>query len=732
MLVSNLIKKYDGTFTATFDPQPNDNLASIGAEVTYQLSGVQTQVINLTGFEDNLAGVTSTRTIERYYSISTDNINFSPWTPIGNFSEYVDGNPDIQFFLRLKYKRTGTDATGLITIDSAKFYGTWDIPRDQLVAELNSIDECKILTPVDTYKVFKFTGFNVYAAGITSTRQLEIRFRFTQNSGRTWSNWELLTVDNLSTIKVDPLKFFKIEYSACRRGTDATGSIKLVEVELIGDFQNVTNNYTKTNKYGLRSCCDPNQLVVGGGTGGVNPNAPLGFASNAASIFPEDLLNSLCNGSNFDPYQAGSAVPLYNFLSNGVTKSFGWKSTYWKTDPDEKGIDREFHEYQLYNVCGMADIKVMVPENAFPDNQITFNQFDLSLFEAFEVHITKDEFKNAFGIENRPAKQDFLFLCVTNRMYQVEHAQAYRDFLNSSVYYKVILKKYNNKANIRHLSPETKNALEQLTNNSTLDALFGESNKAEEVRVTKEQLKPLSFDVVRRTLENRLQIVMEEIVNASLQLSEYHYNLVNVPDNTVAISYNKADKIVTKANNRSVMCWFKLNAIDTTKKYYFLDNYDDALQKGYKIWFENNEIHFKFNALDYVLPTPGILSKVWYCFVVSLNQRLNYVEMEVYQRDTMIDTNTNEETPADILNTSKLVKQWSQVWENSPADEFAVDTLEMKVWGSNMKLTNIRVFTDIIPKNMYTKVLNQKIVKSSDFLLLADNAEEKIVVSNHA
>jgi len=733
MLVSNLTKKYDGTFKAFFDPQPDENLATIGAELTYQLAGAQTQIIDLFAFEDVVTGLSDTRTVERYYSYSKDNVTYSPWTLIGDFSEFVDADPDLTFYLKLKYKRTGTDTTGNITVENATFTGNWDIPRSQILVELNNIDECQILTPADTYKVFKFSGFNLYASGVTLNRVLEIRFRFSQNSGRTWSNWELLTTENLTTIKVDPLKFFKIEYSACRRGLDATGTIKLVDVELTGDFQNVTDNYKKTNKYGIRSCCDPNQLNIGGGAGSLNPDGNLGFASSSGMCaFPEDLLNSLCTGANFDPYQAGSAVPLYNFLSNGVVKSFGWKATYWKTDVDEKGIDREFHEYQLFNVCGMADIKVMVPENAFPDNQITFNQFDLSLFEAFEIHITKDEFKAAFGIENRPAKQDFLFLCVTNRMYQVEHAQAYRDFLNSSVYYKVILKKYNNKANVRHLSPDTKNALEQLTNNSSLDALFGESNKAEEARIGKEQLKPITFDTVRRIIEPRAQIVLEEIVNASLQLSEYHYNLASVPDNIVAVDYNKADRVILKGINRSVMCWFKLNSNNTAKKYYFLDNYDETNQIGYKIWFENNEIHFKFNAIQYDLPTPGILNKVWYCFVLSFNQRLNYVEMEVYQRDTMIDVDTGEETPADILTTAQLIKVWSQVWENSPADEYSNNDLVMKIWGSDMKLTNIRIFTDIIPKKMYVKVLNQKIVKSSDFLLLADNAEEKIILSNHA
>jgi len=733
MLVSNLIKKYDGTFKALFDPQPDDSLATVGAEITYQLSGVSTQIISLMSFEDTISGLTTTRTVERYYSFSTDNINFSSWTLIGDFSEFVDLDGEMPFYLKLKYKRTGTDTTGLITIQDATFHGEWLIPQSYIIVELNSIDECQKLLNPDTLKVFKLTDFNVYSTGVTATRQLEIRFRFSQNSGRTWSNWELLKMENLSTIKVDPLKFFKIEYSACRRGTDTTGTIKLLDIELTGDFQNVSDNYKKTNRYGIRSCCDPTQLNVGGGFGSLNPDGTLSLNSTPQqSAIPEDLLNALCTGSNFNPYQLGSATELYNYLANGVVKSLGWEATYWKTSTDEKGIDREFHEYQLYNVCGMSNIKVMVPENAFPDNQITFNQFDLSLFEAFEIHITKDEFKKAFGIENRPEKEDFLFLCVTNRMYQVEHAQAYRDFLNSSIYYKVILKKYNNKANVRHLSQDTKNALEVLTNNSSLDALFGESNTAEDKRLDKEQLNPLSFDVARKTINASTVIIRNELVNASLLVSDYQYNLSRVLDTVVAVDYNKADGAVLKSDNRSFLSWFKLNNNEPNKKYVILDNYDSLTQKGYKIWFENDQLSFTFNAVQYDLPTPGISEKIWYVPVISFNQRLNYVEMEIYQRDTQIDVDSGEEIGADLLNSSELLKLWSQVWENVAVDEFSQNDLTMKIYGSDMQLTNIRVFTDVIPKSTYKKVLNQKLVKSSDFLVLADNAEEKIIVTNHS
>jgi hypothetical protein len=48
--------------------------------------------------------------------------------------------------------------------------------------------------------------------------------------------------------------------------------------------------------------------------------------------------------------------------------------------------------------------------NEFPDSQITMNQFDLSLFDNMEVHITKEQFNhitnNCYDLYNKYIKFD--------------------------------------------------------------------------------------------------------------------------------------------------------------------------------------------------------------------------------------------------------------------------------------------------------------------------------------
>ena len=64
-----------------------------------------------------------------------------------------------------------------------------------------------------------------------------------------------------------------------------------------------------------------------------------------------------------------------------------------------------------------------------------------------------------------------MFICQINKLYQVEHAQSFRDFGNSALYYKVTLTKKNNDKNIDNRSYT--NEFESLINNNVTENLFG-------------------------------------------------------------------------------------------------------------------------------------------------------------------------------------------------------------------------------------------------------------------
>ncbi len=309
-----------------------------------------------------------------------------------------------------------------------------------------------------------------------------------------------MTKENISTVRINPIRFFQVEYLIIN---NSNSPVKIQDINLIGDFQNVSQDYAKTNLYGIRDCCQSYLLGSSNGVLDANGNliANTTGVLDAQSCTTGNILKPMTDDDKsklYNPYQQTAAMNLLNRLSNDSIEVFGWRVKYFVTDPDGKGIDYSLHEFQLYNIVCEEEIKVAVENNQFPDNQIVMNQFDLTLFDSFEIHITKESFKAAFGVQRRPSKEDLLYFCDINRMFIVDHAQQFRNFNNAAIYYKVVLKKYNKSANVIAGNTEINDKIKELTKNTTIDELFGVENRQDKQAIAnKPQLQTLTRDPIR-------------------------------------------------------------------------------------------------------------------------------------------------------------------------------------------------------------------------------------------
>lgn len=651
-------------------------------------------------------------------------------------------NPDKPFFIRILYTRTGTVNTETMVVTSLTLFGEYEVSV-QAVGQLTTLanpGECVELIQTDIYKVFSMSGYEINSnIDDLSSLGVEIRFSISQDNGRHWSEWTKLTTENLLAFPVDPIRFFHIKYSICLPAdfNIADGPVKIYDIILSGNFQNVSVDYLNGGKLGLRPevANRPASQGITLSNGGANYCQNVFGESTSGSELGSNngsmIISSADPNAAWNPYATEAATDLYNNLSNIVSNTFGFTVTYFPVSPDAKGIDRVFHEYQLLNVDECGDVKVLVPENQFPDNQIKFTAFNLELFETFEIHITKDAFKSIFGIQRRPTKRDFLFFPEINRMFEVEHAQANRDFLNTSTYYRVTLKKYNKKANIK-MSDSVESAVDSLTKNTTLDDLFGIEKAAENKITNKEQYKPLSNDVIRLNIDSNAVIYEENIYNASLIVSKTHYDFSEMTPADIAVTYTRADQVLGKASNRAIQCWFNFSALDheDVNEYVFIDNYDTTLSLGYKAWYFDKKVYFKLNAETYELPVLTIEQDIWYCLLINLNQIGETLDIHVFRRFTTLDV-TGAETDGTELASSRLNELWHEQFAITPV-EFTLEDFNTTIPASYMRLTNVRLFNEVIEDNSFTKVLNQYIIKKSNFLIFADNANEQIQTRNHA
>ena len=688
-------------------------------------------------FYDTL-GITSNRYLDTSYRISNDGNAYSEWFPLNHkITDFFSLDP---MHLQVRWRRSGSSEVGVIRILEYRLDGVAErqVVDDGGVAFVPAGKELIIKAPF-IYKVFRLDGYEVVSGSDTSS--VDMKWRFSQDNSRTWSKWEPLTEANVKTARISPIRFFQVEFSLHNNGSSP---VSVQDLNLIGDFQNVSKDYFKSNLMGVRENCTSNTVGSGyydqSGNFVPYPN-PSGAQGNVSVGISGDNCQTDQNGSTlpsltnenkaglYNPYQQNSAMSLLNKLSTDAAEVFGHKVVYFATDPDRKGTDYTLHEYQLYNVACQGELKVSVEGNNFPDSQIVMNQFDLNLFSTMEVHITKKMFKEIFGPQRRPAKEDFIYFCQLNRMYSVDHAQQFRSFNNSAVYYKLILKKFNMAANITVEDQSINDALKRLTSNSSLDALMGiEKEQDKKSIANKDQFRPLTDDPIRHSYF--AEIVKELVENSSTIISKSHYDLSSLKIGTEAVRYSNVPQYIRESDNLGFTVWFNLNNYVTDDVYSFLSYHDTKNSLGWKVSLSNDRFTVVLNGEEYYYDLLGkqtndavaLDEETWYCYVLNIDQRQRKLEQYVYKRDV------DRETDAAKLNGTMLRLVYSGTQDITPFEAFIEET-PCVVTASDMKLTNIRLFSDVMPKESHNKLLNQMIVgNDSRHLIFADNANTRITL----
>jgi hypothetical protein len=185
-------------------------------------------------------------------------------------------------------------------------------------------------------------------------------------------------------------------------------------------------------------------------------------------------------------------------------------------------------EFTLYDVVDEKCVKVMVPQNQFPDNKINFDPFGLQFEEPFEIHIDKIYFESFFGRGAQPRKRDIIYFPLTNRIYEINSMYLFRDFMYSPVYFKIELKKYQPKSNTYYADPAYKEELDGISLNT--QKLFGPETNSEEEKLTKPQQYVTSTqdrgpDPVRSYLYKNLPIVSYDLNNNWTIVSNQYYDM---------------------------------------------------------------------------------------------------------------------------------------------------------------------------------------------------------------
>lgn len=747
---------YNGTINISniYDPsikEGNENatpyLDNIGDSYTIEFDDLQ-GVESLDTFVYDTLNLTENRYIDVCYRISYDKEKWTDWLEMNNkIANFPTTDPNNLLYIQIKFTRVGTNMDSFIRLLSYNIDGT--IARNVIIAEGSELFKIQpnttvILCVPYIYKVFKLVNFDIIPNGVIT--EDKIQYRYSQDNSRSWSEWEYLTKDNITTAPISPTRFFQIEYKIIN---DGDSKIKLQDILLIGDFQNVSKDYYKTNLFGVRENCNidnggyydenGNYITLNGTVSGTSSSSDSSITTNICANNNNNLSSTADTSNYYKPYNLTEAQNLLNTMSNDAVMIFGHDVIYFCTDPDTKGQDFTLHEYQLYNVVCKANMKVAVENNMFPDSQIVFNQFNLDMFETMTINITKQMFKTAFGPQRRPSKEDFIYFCKLNRMYQIEHAQPYRNFNNYAVYYKIVLKKFNQKKNINtSIDEEISNLYNKLTKNTTIDSLFGKENERDKKAIANKPQTRTTTDEMTR-LECLATIENENIYNSTTIISKHQYNLsYNNKCGYPVVLYKRFNNIMKKSDNIGYMMWFKFNKdrYVADEVYTFFQYYDIEKSLGWTSYLYNDVIYVVLNnkRYEYKLTKEPLQPKhnpkafnedVWYCYVLNINQRQRKMEQYIYKRD--VDIVDGVEDDASLLTSTILRQIYKDTQPISPIFYELDKDNYMSLLSSEMKVTNIRLFNDVIPENVHNKICNQYILgDDAKYLIFADNATKKL------
>ena len=221
----------------------------------------------------------------------------------------------------------------------------------------------------------------------------------------------------------------------------------------------------------------------------------------------------------FRPYQVDGAINIFKEMSFYTNKVYGHEVVYFRTVPESDSGDYIFKEWTLFKNVDRKCIKVMVPENKFPENNPKFSEFELDFQLPFEIHIDHRYFQSIFGKHSHPRHRDFLYFPLVNRMYEVQGSYINRGFMMEPVFWKVSLKKYNPNIDTL-LTDDSRQFLDNVIQSA--EELFG----SEVERDIKDGTMPDQYSTISRRFDSSRGAIHPDLITRPLNYKFNHANLI--------------------------------------------------------------------------------------------------------------------------------------------------------------------------------------------------------------
>lgn len=477
-----------------------------------------------------------------------------------------------------------------------------------------------------------------------------------------------------------------------------------------------------------------------------------------------------CEGNTFRIYDLMEpAIQLNRELALSVSEMFGWNVCYFKVSSDERTKDVILKEYSLYNVSDVKNVRVIVPDNQFPENQINFTPFDLDFETGFEVHIVKEDFERAFGYCVKPEERDYLYFPIENRMYKIESPFLFKDFMRAGVYYKMNLVKWQDTQNIINVGTTASNEASVFIDDVTKSFdIFNEEKELEFKQITKpKQYNTINlgpYDFIRSEIHQNLKIKKHDINNYFTIIGKYSYDLSSIKYSDLGVKY-KTEVNIPQDEDRVIMFWFKNNrtqfqnpklgeeiindypigsTYEGLKYDVILDGVYDNRGIQIRIQYDNINNSYITSGIEIILDDesylydsnyltntsnnfPNLLTDVnqysnksieysrkWIGFVLNISNRYQTMNLNLWEMKF------DPTKPAYIQQSTSLELLFGETKQITNKTITSGDYYQLKGWPG--MVSNVRLLTKLLNEENQPLVLNQYTLRDNQYAILIDNA----------
>lgn len=265
-----------------------------------------------------------------------------------------------------------------------------------------------------------------------------------------------------------------------------------LRVRLFGSFGNIYINDCITTCYSI--CVD-----------GANP-----------------FLHDFCGDTNlFQPYKnLDCALLLQQQMADSVICMFGIPVYYFRVEPRQETVDYTFKEFKMHDVVDVKQLKLMIPDGQMPSSNPKLTDFDFDWEVDWETELSKTQFAKAFGDTEVPTSNDFLYIPMMKRMWEVNAAYDEKNegLLWRSTTWKLQLVKYNDAKNV--ISDKFDDVIDSWITN-TYEEKFGKFERIEQER----QSGTTQIDQPRFAATNLYNIFMEDSIRK--QYTKQDINIID-------------------------------------------------------------------------------------------------------------------------------------------------------------------------------------------------------------